>query len=58
MIPTAMIPEGNSKVDFRDPKIWKEGEIYYAIVGSRADDGSGEILLFCRCTGPHEFDKI
>ena len=46
VIPTAMIPEGNSKVDFRDPKIWKEGEIYYAIVGSRADDGSGEILLF------------
>jgi len=41
-----MIPEGSSLVDFRDPKIWKEGEIYFALVANRNEDGSGQLLLY------------
>ena len=36
------IPEGGSKVDFRDPKIWKEDGRFYALIGSKAEDGSGQ----------------
>ncbi|MBO5622498.1 MAG: glycoside hydrolase family 32 protein, partial [Butyrivibrio sp.] len=46
VIGTAMIPKENSKTDFRDPKIIEENGKYYALVGSRPKDGSGEILLF------------
>ncbi|WP_317368721.1 glycoside hydrolase family 32 protein [uncultured Tyzzerella sp.] len=41
-----MLPKGSSLVDFRDPKIFKEDNIYYSIVANRADDGSGQIALF------------
>lgn len=41
-----LIPEGNNPYDFRDPKIWKEDDIYYLAVANRTKDGSGEILLF------------
>lgn len=40
------LPEGSSPVDFRDPKIWKEGDRFYAVVGSFAGDGSGQLALF------------
>ena len=40
------IPEGSSIQDFRDPKIWKEGNSYYLIAGSRGADGYGQVLLF------------
>ena len=30
-----MLPEGCSRIDFRDPKIWKENDTYYLIVGKR-----------------------
>lgn len=39
-------PEGSSLEDFRDPKIWKEEDGYYLVVGSRGADGSGQILLY------------
>ena len=32
--------------DFRDPRIWKEGNTFYAAVGSLGADGSGQIVLF------------
>ena len=36
-----------STVDFRDPKVWKNGNKYYAVLGSKTADGQrGEILLF------------
>ena len=43
-----LLPEGGSKVDFRDPKIWydKEEQLYYLVAGNRTSDGSGAILLF------------
>lgn len=40
------IPEGSSTRDFRDPKIWMEKGIYYAVAVNRGRDGSGDILLF------------
>ena len=41
------LPEGNSRFDFRDPKIlpWKDGK-YLVLLGSRPADGSGEILIY------------
>lgn len=41
-----MLPEGSSREDFRDPKIWKEEDKYYMVVGSRGNDGSGQVALF------------
>lgn len=48
VITAAQLPAGGSSVDFRDPKIWweKAESCYYAVVGNRAADGSGSILLY------------
>lgn len=47
------LPEGSSKADFRDPKMWKgEDGLYYSVIGSRPADGSGQILLY---TSPDGF---
>lgn len=46
VITADMLPEGSSREDFRDPKIWKEDGRYYAAVASRHQDGSGQIALF------------
>ena len=46
VIDAALIPEGGSVHDFRDPKIWREGDTYYAVIGNRSADGSGTILLY------------
>lgn len=40
------IPKGASVCDFRDPKIWKEGEDYYALIANRAADGFGSLLMY------------
>ncbi len=41
------LPEGCSRFDFRDPKVWqKEDGTYCCVVGNRPADGSGQILLF------------
>ena len=40
------LPEGSSLEDFRDPKIWQEGDTFYAVMGSRSGDGSGQIPLY------------
>lgn len=47
------LPEGCSKFDFRDPRMWqKEDGTYACVVGNRPADGSGQILLF---TSPDGF---
>ncbi len=46
VITAADLPKGGSCHDFRDPKIWRESDGYYAVVGNRPADGSGSILLF------------
>ncbi len=47
VITDEQLPEGFSKVDFRDPKIFREDDGSYAcVVGNRTDDESGSVLLF------------
>lgn len=46
VITSDLLPEGSSREDFRDPKMWKEDDRYYVVVGSRSEDGSGQIALF------------
>lgn len=46
VITSYSLPEGSNREDFRDPKIWKDGEDFYAVVGSRHADGSGQIILY------------
>lgn len=41
-----MLPEGVSKADFRDPKLWFADGTYNMLVANRSDDGSGQLLLF------------
>lgn len=41
------LPEGDSAIDFRDLKIWREQNgSYRAVIGNRCPDESGAILLF------------
>lgn len=40
------LPEEFSRYDFRDPKMWKEEDGYYCVVGNCTDDKDGQILLF------------
>ncbi len=46
VIDATLLPEGGSEHDFRDPKIWREGDMFYAVIGNRCADGSGTILLY------------
>lgn len=45
VITADMLPEGCSHEQFRDPKIWKEGDTYYAVLGNQYEDG-GQAVLF------------
>lgn len=40
-----MLPENCSRIDFRDPKIWKEDDTYYLIVGSKDLNDVGQVVL-------------
>ncbi|MBQ2634833.1 MAG: glycoside hydrolase family 32 protein [Oscillospiraceae bacterium] len=40
------LPPGGSRKDFRDPKLWREGDGYFCVAGNRCPDGSGAVLLF------------
>ena len=47
------LPEGASRKDFRDPKMWRKKDgSYCCVVGNRPADGSGQILLY---TSPDGF---
>lgn len=46
VIQADMLPEGSSLEDFRDPRIWKDKDTFYTVIGSRNADGSGQIALF------------
>lgn len=46
VIDRSLLPEGGSPVDFRDPKLFFEGETLCCVTGNRAPDGSGQVLLF------------
>lgn len=40
------LPADHNPMDFRDPKIWKDGEDFYLLTCTRAADGSGDLLLY------------
>lgn len=46
VITAELLPQGSSREDFRDPKIWKENGRYFVVAASRSADGSGQIALF------------
>ncbi len=44
--PVIPSPPGRDYLDFRDPFVWREGEVYYLIVGSGLKDVGGTALLY------------
>lgn len=54
------LPEGSSRFDFRDPKMWQNTNgTYNCVVGNCRTDGDGQVLLFHSEDGFHwEFQKI
>lgn len=54
------LPEGKSRNDFRDPKIWREEDgSYKCVTGCRSKDGNGSILLFRSDDGfKWEFESV
>ena len=47
VIAAADLPEGGSRYDFRDPKLWREADgSYRAVVANDHADGGGRILLY------------
>ena len=40
------LPEGFSRTDFRDPKLWKEDGVYYLLVGNCDRNRKGQVVLF------------
>ncbi len=54
------VPEGGSRFDFRDPKMWKNPDgTYSCVVGNRPADGSGQLLLYKSADGfKWEFQRV
>lgn len=54
------LPEGSSKFDFRDPKMWQKSDgTYRCVVGNCTQDGDGRVLLFGSANGiDWKFEKI
>lgn len=46
VITADMLPQSSSKTDFRDPKLWRDETGFWSIVGSKNEDGSGQLALF------------
>ena len=48
------LPEGSSKFDFRDPKMWQKPDgSYRCVAGNCTENGDGQVLLF---SSPDGFD--
>lgn len=41
-----LLPTGFNRKDFRDPKIWKEEDVFYLVAGNKDEEGNGQIVLF------------
>lgn len=47
VIPSTLLPSNATNYDFRDPKVFKSGDFYYAIIGSKlANQAGGQLLLY------------
>lgn len=51
------IPEEASKKDFRDPKVFKNGQYYYMMLGSNDGNGHGQVLLY-KSTNLKDWDFV
>ena len=40
------MPQNFSREHFRDPKVWKEDDGYYLVVGNKTNDGKPQVVLF------------
>lgn len=40
------LPEGSRISDFRDPKMWKENDKIYVVIGSKTKDNDGQLLKY------------
>jgi len=60
VLDAAELPDGGSKFDFRDPKIWQNADgTYSCVFGSALADGDGQILLYGSRDGfQWEFQKV
>lgn len=41
-----LMPEGFSRKDFRDPKLWKDHDTYYVLCGNKDENDQGQVVLF------------
>ena len=46
VIKSDQLPKSCARSDFRDPKVFKRGELYYAVLGSLSTQQEGQILLY------------
>ena len=46
VIPSEQLPDNFSRADFRDPKVFCRDGVYYAIMGSKAADNDGQLILY------------
>lgn len=46
MIGKENLPPHASERDFRDPRVFRSGEYYYAIIGSKDTSGNGQVLCY------------
>lgn len=46
IIDKTKLPEGYASNDFRDPKIYKDGDYFYILVAARKLDGRGRVLSY------------
>lgn len=46
IIDETKLPDYINPCDFRDPKVWKENDVFYMLVAAREKGGKGRILLF------------
>lgn len=46
VINSEQLPADFSRADFRDPKVFCHDGVYYAIMGSKASDGDGQLILY------------
>lgn len=46
IVSARQLPDGFSTEDFRDPKVWREGEMYYLAAGNMDEMQNGQVVLF------------
>lgn len=46
VISSETLPQGFSREDFRDPRVWKENGIYYMVAGNLGAEQNGQVVLY------------